>query len=240
MQTMNEKLNHDEVLRGSPSGKEATSLLGDFILRVLRFEEMHRLSSKLISGYQQELEKLRRPPLDKSSSMLKDLLKSIPSSRMARYQEADCHHAHSDQQSLAKLNMYTNGLREHISGAQSIVEHLEKLVEKVTGLMDADLHLLTTENELENTHLDESSDGVEQVPCPGEPNAASWRTSDFAILMSSILSMLEKDLQMQALVVADLSLDVDSDRLQTYAQMWSLRPFVDDALLHQALGWSYK
>lgn len=237
MQAVNDKATDGEALHSLPNAKEAISLFDDFILKVFNIEEMHRLSSKLISGYQQELEKLRRPPLDESSGMVKDLLKSISSSRVARYQEAGCHHVHSDRQAFVKLNGFMNGLNEHILGAQGVLEQLEKLVEKVTGLMDADLD---SEKEPVNTHLDENGADVKQEPCLEEPIVAPRRTSDYALLMSSILSMLERDLQMQELVVADLSLEVDSDCLQTYCEMWSLRPFIEDALLHQALGWTHK
>lgn len=215
--------------------KEAKSLFHDFILGVLNMEELHRLSSKLISGYQQELEKLRRPPLDESSGLVKDLLKSISSSRIEKYQEAGCHHVHSYQQSLVKLNGFMNGLKEHILG-ERLLKQLERLVEKVTMLIDAYFDSTTLQNPV-NTQQDENGADDKQEPCleVEEPIVSAWQTSDYALLMCSILSMLEKDHQMQELVISDLSLEVDSECLQTYCEMWCLRPFIEDALLHQAL-----
>lgn len=219
--------------------KEAACLFDVFMLRVLHLEKMHSSSSKLLSGYQQELEKFRRPPLHESSSVVAALLKNNPSSRVTQYQEAGCRHVHSDQQTFVKLNGFLKGLNEHIPQAQALVKQLEELVEKVIGLMDADLDLML-EKGLVITFMDENNGDMKQESCSKEPFLAQRQTSDYATIMSGILSMLEKDLQMQELVVSDLRLDVDSECLQTYSQMWSVRPFIDEALIHQALSWAGK
>ncbi|MCO5578762.1 hypothetical protein L7F22_032608 [Adiantum nelumboides] len=218
-----------------PNVKEAISSFNDFLVRVLLLEEMHQLSSNFVLGYQQELEKLRRAPLDESSCVVKDILNSISSVRVASYTEAGCRLVHLDQQTLVKLNGFLKGLHDHIPRAQSLVEELEKLVAKVIRLMDADLESLAARR-LSNLHLKEDDEDVEQMPFLEESGVTSWKTSDYAILMSSLLTMLKKDLKMQELVVADLSLNTESECLHTYTQMWALRPFIEEGLLQRALS----
>ncbi|MCO5584057.1 hypothetical protein L7F22_037979 [Adiantum nelumboides] len=106
-------------------------------------------------------EKLRRAPLDESSCVVKDILNSISSVRVASYTEAGCRHVQSDQQTLVKLNKFLKGLHDHIPRAQSLVEELEKLVAKVIRLMDADLESLAARRLL-NLHLKEDNEDVEQ------------------------------------------------------------------------------
>ncbi|KAI5082829.1 hypothetical protein GOP47_0002572 [Adiantum capillus-veneris] len=223
------------LFQGLPNVKEAISCFNEFMLRVLQLEEMHRSSSNFVMGYQQELEKLRRAALDESSCLVKDILNSISSSRVASYTEAGCRHVRSDQQTLVKLNGFIKGLKDHIARAQSLVEELEMLVTKVIVLMDAHLESINAKRLL-NVNLEEHNEDVKQVLFCEDSNAASWKSSDYAILISSLLSMLKKDLQMQELVVSDLNLNTESECLHTYTQMWALRPFLEEALVQRALG----
>ncbi|KAH7286404.1 hypothetical protein KP509_32G005600, partial [Ceratopteris richardii] len=140
---------------------EASHCFNKFVQRVSHLSEMHQSSSKFIAGYQQELEKLRRPPLDDSSSVVKDLFKGVPSPRVKNYIELGGHHLQSKRQSLVKLNGFLKNLNDHISKAQIYSKELGKLVDKVTMLMDADLEK-NTSKDLSNFSLKQLDGDVEQ------------------------------------------------------------------------------
>ncbi|KAH7286405.1 hypothetical protein KP509_32G005600, partial [Ceratopteris richardii] len=134
-------------VKGSSSMNEASHCFNKFVQRVSHLSEMHQSSSKFIAGYQQELEKLRRPPLDDSSSVVKDLFKGVPSPRVKNYIELGGHHLQSKRQSLVKSQIYS--------------KELGKLVDKVTMLMDADLEK-NTSKDLSNFSLKQLDGDVEQ------------------------------------------------------------------------------
>lgn len=175
--------------------------------------------------------------MHESSSVVAGILENNPSPRVTKYKELGCHHLQLDQWSAAQLDMSVRGLQNHIQQAKQYVKEIKELVEDVACLMDQDLDLM-----LET--VCHAPSAVDQKDCKLRQNVDSkgfgsgeLQTPDYAIMMSAILSMLEKDIQMQEIIVSDLRLDTDSERLQTYCQMWDLRPFIDDRLIHEALSW---
>lgn len=219
------------------SSKEAARLFELFIIRTVRLDEMQKSSANLLSVYQEELDKFRRVPLHETSNVVADIFKNNSTLRVANYKEAGGHHAYLDQQIAVKLDASIKGLRSHIPQAQKVVEELQELVEKVTCMMDHDLELLLEKVGLGTSAMDQNECVLGEDVDSKVFALVERQTSDYATIMSGILSMLEKDLQMQEMVVADLRLDTDSGCLQAYSQMWALRPFVDERLIQEALNW---
>ncbi|KAF4390598.1 hypothetical protein F8388_006095 [Cannabis sativa] len=58
--------------------------------------------------------------------------------------------------------------------------------------------------------------------------------TDLAVLMAIILSMLKQEYSMQEKIISALSLKSSSEELESYSLMWSLRPFIEDDIMHQA------
>lgn len=54
--------------------------------------------------------------------------------------------------------------------------------------------------------------------------------------MAVIYSMVKEDYVMQERIVSALNLKTPAGELDGYCTMWSLRPFVDDDVVHRALG----
>lgn len=220
------------------SSKEAARLFELFIIRTVRLDEMQKSSANLLSVYQEELDKFRRVPLHETSNVVADIFKNNSTLRVANYKEAGGHHAYLDQQIAVKsVDASIKGLRSHIPQAQKVVEELQELVEKVTCMMDHDLELLLEKVGLGTSAMDQNECVLGEDVDSKVFALVERQTSDYATIMSGILSMLEKDLQMQEMVVADLRLDTDSGCLQAYSQMWALRPFVDERLIQEALNW---
>lgn len=63
------------------------------------------------------------------------------------------------------------------------------------------------------------------------------KISDYAIMMRIIYSMVKLDYTMQEKIITSLDLNTPSGKLESYCQMWDLRPFVNDNIMHQA--WRY-
>lgn len=58
--------------------------------------------------------------------------------------------------------------------------------------------------------------------------------TDYATLMAIIYSMIKQDYIMQERIICSLNLLTPSGELESYCQMWSLRPFINDEIMHGA------
>ncbi|XP_028077083.1 uncharacterized protein LOC114279094 isoform X1 [Camellia sinensis] len=58
--------------------------------------------------------------------------------------------------------------------------------------------------------------------------------TDYAAMMSVIYSMVKLDYIMQQRIVSSLNLKSSSGELESYSLMWSLRPFINNDIMHQA------
>ncbi|KAF5942499.1 hypothetical protein HYC85_020141 [Camellia sinensis] len=58
--------------------------------------------------------------------------------------------------------------------------------------------------------------------------------TDYAAMMSVIYSMVKLDYIMQQRIISSLNLKSSSGELESYSLMWSLRPFINNDIMHQA------
>ncbi|XP_019055503.1 PREDICTED: uncharacterized protein LOC104610547 isoform X4 [Nelumbo nucifera] len=58
--------------------------------------------------------------------------------------------------------------------------------------------------------------------------------SDYAATMGIVYSMVKQDYTMQEKIISSLSLNSSSGELESYTLMWSLRPFINEDIMHQA------
>ncbi|XP_060201356.1 uncharacterized protein LOC132629941 isoform X2 [Lycium barbarum] len=57
---------------------------------------------------------------------------------------------------------------------------------------------------------------------------------DTTTLMAIVYSMVKSDYTMQEKIVSSLNLTSPSGELESYSSMWSLRPYIDDEIMHKA------
>ncbi|GAV81267.1 hypothetical protein CFOL_v3_24725 [Cephalotus follicularis] len=189
-----------------PELKEKTfHIYKSFMTGVTKLEELGTVARELLSGFQQGLEILRRPPIDRTSELIEKIIKANETKRLQLYIEAGCINICDGVQSMSKLNTCLPGLRNHLSKAKSILDELECL-------------------------LGDVGDKVEmKSPCLQE-----LEMTDYATLMAIIYSMVKQDYAMQEKIVSSLNLTSSSAELEGYCLMWSLRPFVSDGVMDQA------
>lgn len=89
----------DDLMDSSPSIAQIFHL---FISRVVDLEDLQKLSSQMLIGFQQALEEFQRPPLHETSALLAQVMTSAPSERLDNYKDMGCHHAHSDRSVVIK------------------------------------------------------------------------------------------------------------------------------------------
>ncbi|XP_073304887.1 uncharacterized protein [Primulina huaijiensis] len=219
------------------NGKDGGGLLpiiqiyADFMTGVTKFEELGTLGSKLLVSFQQALGFLRRPPVEKTSTLFESIIKAHGTKRFLSYVEAGCKNIHDNVQNMSKLHTCHLGLQDHINKAGSIVSELERLLDDAASIVQ------TTEEQDEdvNSIVDSFTvfSSTEEV---SSSDISKPEVTDFASMMAVIYSMVKQDYTMQDRIVTSLNLKSSPSELETYCLMWSLRPFIDDDIMQQA--WS--
>ncbi|KAK6137968.1 hypothetical protein DH2020_028289 [Rehmannia glutinosa] len=189
----------------------------DFMTRVTHFEELVSVGGRLLVGFQQALGFLGRSPIDKTSTLVERIIKAHGSRRVLSYVEAGCVNSHDSVQNVSKSKIVVSELECLLDDAASVVQTAKWKDEDVNHNFDS---FITSNDE-------------EEVPSsdPSKPEV-----TDYATLMAIIYSMVKQDYTMQVRIVSSLNHKSSPGELETYCQMWSLRPFVDDDIMHKA--WS--
>ncbi|XP_038701322.1 uncharacterized protein LOC119998158 isoform X3 [Tripterygium wilfordii] len=102
---------------------------------VTKLEELGNFGSRLLSGFQQALELLRRPPINTTSKLIDNIIKANDTKRVKSYIATGCINNHDMVQNMSKLHTCLLGLQDHISNAKSTLDALESLVEDVADVM---------------------------------------------------------------------------------------------------------
>ncbi|CAM6062813.1 unnamed protein product [Sphagnum tenellum] len=199
--------------------KSVSEIFHHFIGRAVTLEDLQKLSSQMLVGFQQALEAFQRPPLHEASAVLAQVMASAPSERLDTYTDMGCRHVHSHHSVVIKLDSALKGLQNHIEQAGGIMEEMRSLLEQANAVMQEELNL-----------------ELESLTSP-RMKARGLHMSDYVTMMAGIVSMLEQDLRMQEQIVDALGLDLSSEVLQNYCMMWTLRPFVDETVVDKALTW---
>ncbi|KAG0555246.1 hypothetical protein KC19_12G155400 [Ceratodon purpureus] len=233
-----------------------------FMGRVVALEDMAKLSGQNLAVFQRELEMFRRSPLS-NSTVLAQILASNPSDRLKTYQEAGYRHSHTDHAVVVKLDNALKDLQTHVQQARAVVEEIQRLLEEANGMMHADLNTrlgnITLTEGAGGSQIAQTTDAGQAVDftqradighrAGGHEQSSSQVTSpktkvrqlftpDYVTTMAAISGMLHQDFTMQERVVGTLGLDLAPELLQNYHMMWTLRPFVDEAVVEEALSWT--
>lgn len=206
----------------------------DFLARVTKFEELGAVGARLLAGFQEGLERLRRPPIDRTSELVENIIKANETKRVKSYFEAGCINTDHGVQSVSKLHTCQLGLRDHLSEAKNILSGLECLLEDVTGVMqnmNGTLSPIWVEDSGDGLDVHETTDSKKEV---ASSRLQRPEVTDFAALMGIIYSMVKLEYVMQEKIVSALNFKSSSEELESYCLMWSLHPFVNDEIMHQA------
>uniref|UniRef100_A0A2N9IBK0 DUF7795 domain-containing protein n=1 Tax=Fagus sylvatica TaxID=28930 RepID=A0A2N9IBK0_FAGSY len=192
----------------------------DFLARVTKFEELGAVGARLLAGFQEGLERLRRPLIDRTSELVENIIKANETKRVKSYFEAGCINTDHGVQSVSK--------------SKNILSGLECLLEDVTGVMqnmNGTLSPIWVEDSGDGLDIHETTDSKKEV---ASSRLQRPEVTDFAALMGIIYSMVKLDYVMQEKIVSALNFKSSSEELESYCLMWSLHPFVNDEIMHQA------
>ncbi|CAK9208967.1 unnamed protein product [Sphagnum troendelagicum] len=222
--------------------KSVSEIFHHFIGRAVTLEDLQKLSSQMLVGFQQALEAFQRPPLHEASAVLAQVMASAPSERLDTYTDMGCRHVHSHHSVVIKLDSALKGLQNHIEQAGGIMEEMRSLLEQANAVMQEELNLELESVSLTGTDIifedsRPTASPSQQVLTSPRMKARGLHMSDYVTMMAGIVSMLEQDLRMQEQIVDALGLDLSSEVLQNYCMMWTLRPFVDETVVDKALTW---
>ncbi|KAG4395101.1 hypothetical protein GLYMA_20G162400v4 [Glycine max] len=140
----------------------------------------------------------------------------------------------------ALVRSCTHGLCNHISKAKEILNELEGLLGDVTNaIQTTDGNLLALSDLDFDVELNEpeEKDALSRSQSPDVTTTKKKKSIDvphLAMVMAFIYSMVKQDYLMQEKIVSALDVKMPSEELESYCQMWSLRPFINDEIVHQA------
>ncbi|KAJ7943813.1 FAD-binding protein [Quillaja saponaria] len=154
--------------------------------------------------------------------------------RVKSYFEAGCINTHDAVQNLSKLNSCKHGLMDHLSKAKVIVTELDGLLEDMTNAIQTTFGNLPPIWDMSfGDELNEQS-STENKEEMALSHFQSPHVTHFATLMAIIYSMVKQDYVMQEKIISALNMKSSSGELESYCLMWSLRPYINEEVMHQA------
>ncbi|KAJ4833327.1 hypothetical protein Tsubulata_000543 [Turnera subulata] len=194
-------------------------IVKDIMTRVAMLEELETTGGRFLTGYQQGLESLRRPPIDKSSKLIESIIEANQTRRLRSYIKAGCNNSPDTVQNM--------------SNSKGILNELEHLLGGLTGVIE------TANQGLSHLETEESCDQfLEQETVDQEENTSSGlqrlEMINHAAMMGFVYDMVKQDYMMQERIINSLNLKSPSAELESYCVMWSLRPFVSDEVMSHA------
>ncbi|EXB31257.1 hypothetical protein L484_014741 [Morus notabilis] len=204
----------------SEEAEKIFTIFKEFMARVTEFDELVDFGSRLLVGFHQGLEFLRKSPIDKTSELVKNIISANETKRLRSYLVAGCIKTHDGEQNISKcksmLNQLESLLEDVISTLQTAGRNSPPFLDKIFA---------------DRTKEGQTTDDEEEIP---SSDSEKVEVTDFGLLMGIIYSMVKQDYKMQERIVSALNLESSSGELETYRLMWSLRPFVNDDIMHQA------
>ncbi|XP_058747692.1 uncharacterized protein LOC131620583 isoform X1 [Vicia villosa] len=230
--------------------KQILNKFRDFMTGFTKIDELGTAGSKLLSGFQQALEFIRKPPMDTSSKLVNSIIKANETERLKSYVNFECKNRKDVDQNATSLGSCKHGLLLQIRQVKVVLDELEDIQAnvrnvlqsihgKLSSLSDTDIDFEMNEQEIYNDLDDKNtafchSGSTDVTTTKVKENTDS---THLAALMVAIYSMVQQDYLMQERIVSALDLNVSSEELESYCLMWSLHPFINDELVHEA--WKY-
>ncbi|KAL9246194.1 hypothetical protein vseg_019759 [Gypsophila vaccaria] len=222
-----------EFRSASNPNQEMKQLLSEVLVNVVKLEQLAEVGKRYLTSYQLGLEFLRRSPIHETCELVQSILKENET-RVKSYVEVSCINVYDSKLSVTQMNTSLSWLHDHLIEAKSILGELETLMNKAGDWMHAkprDPFDLTT---LEFTEESEHESTSENMEIPSH-KVVTLNVTECASFMAVMYSMVKQDYVMQERVVSSLGLTTSPGELDSYCLMWSLRPFVNDDVIHEAI-----
>ncbi|KAM0972196.1 hypothetical protein ACFX2K_020138 [Malus domestica] len=211
------------------------NLFKDFMARLDNFDELVATGSTLLVDFQQGLEFLRRPWIEETSDLVKNIIRGNETKRVKSYVEAGCLNADDGRRNISKeVHTCQLGLCDHLSKGKNVLNELECLLEDVNGALQ------TAMGNLPNFQDDSFADKLNEEACNGDKEEFTSshpkrnEVTNYVVMMGVIYSMVKQDYMMQERIVSALNLKSSSGELESYCLMWSLRPFINNEFMDYA------
>ncbi|KAM1180963.1 hypothetical protein ACFX1Q_020844 [Malus domestica] len=211
------------------------NLFKDFMARLDNFDELVATGSTLLVDFQQGLEFLRRPRIEETSDLVKNIIRGNETKRVKSYVEAGCLNADDGKRNISKeVHTCQLGLCDHLSKGKNVLNELECLLEDVNGALQ------TAMGNLPNFQDDSFADKLNEEACNGDKEEFTSshpkrnEVTNYVVMMGVIYSMVKQDYMMQERIVSALNLKSSSGELESYCLMWSLRPFINNEFMDYA------
>ncbi|KAK8471656.1 hypothetical protein PHAVU_003G285200 [Phaseolus vulgaris] len=215
--------------------EEIFQKFGAFMTGIAKIDELGIAGSKLLSGFQQALEFIRRPPIDMNSKLVEKIIVANETKRVKAYISSGCRKLNNSIQSLTNFHSCTRGLCNHIRKAKEILDELEGLLGDVTSAIQTTDGKLLAFSDLDfDVELNEQATYNDLEEKDALSDSQSPDITHLAMVMAFIYSMVKQDYLMQEKIVSALDLRMSLEELESYCQMWSLRPFINDEVVHGA------
>ncbi|CAK8574311.1 unnamed protein product [Lathyrus sativus] len=224
--------------------KEILNKFRHFMTRFTKIDELGTAGSKLLSGFQQALEFIRKPPIDTSSKLVNSIIKANETERLKSYVNFESKNRKDVDQNATNLGSCKHRLLLQIRQVKVVLDELEDIQAnvqnvmqsihgKLSSLSDTDMDFKLNEQAIYD-NLDENTAFCHSTTRKVKKNSDP---THLAALMVAVYGMVQQDYLMQERIVSALDLNVSSEELESYCLMWSLRPFINDELVHEA--WKY-
>ncbi|KAK7251509.1 hypothetical protein RIF29_34778 [Crotalaria pallida] len=198
--------------------------------RITKLDEARAVGGRLLSGFHVALEFIRRPPIDTDAKLVNKIIVANETTRVKSYVNSGCRNPNDGAQSVTNCKLILNELEGLLGDVTSAIQRTHGNLSALSDLdVGVELNVLMTNNDSgENGALSQTTDVA---------NTKTQKNTDvthLATLMAVMYSMVKQDFLMQERVVSALDLKSPSEELESYCQMWSLRPFINDEIMHQA------
>ncbi|KAH9621089.1 hypothetical protein KSS87_014531 [Heliosperma pusillum] len=213
-----------EVNYTSNANREMKQILSEFMVGVLKLEQLEELGKRLLVSFQQALEFLRRPVIHETSKLIESIFKENETGRVKLYVESGCTNAYDSALAVSQVNTSLSRLHEHLIKAKSVLDELEFVMDKAgICLKEGNRDVVDISRLTFNENLEQESTTHDAAKCGS--------------FMAVIYSMVKQNNIMQEHVVSGLGLTTSSEKLDSYCLMWSLRPFVIDDVINEAMSY---
>ncbi|KAG2409044.1 uncharacterized protein HKW66_Vig0038660 [Vigna angularis] len=211
-----------------------------FMTGIAKIDELGIAGSRLLSGFQQAIEFIERPPIDMNSKLVDKIIVANETKRVKAYINSGCRKLNESIQSLTNSKEILNELEGVLGDVTSAIQTTDGKLLAFSGL-DFDVELIeqATYNDLNRncTFIQEEKDALYNSQSPDVNTSKKKKSADvthLAMVMAFIYSMVKQDYLMQEKIVSALDLKMSLEELESYCQMWSLRPFINDEIVHGA------
>ncbi|KAG5001521.1 hypothetical protein JHK87_022593 [Glycine soja] len=199
---------------------------------ITKIDELGIAGSRLLSGFQQALDFIRRPPIDTNSKLVHKIIVANETERVKAYINSGCRKLNESIQSVTNFKEILNELEGLLGDVTNAIQTTDG---NLLALSDLDFNVELNE-QVADDDLEEK-DALSHSQSPDVTITKKKKSADvayLAMLMAFIYSMVNQDYLMQEKIVSALDIKMPSEELESYCQMWSLRPFINDEIMHQA------